>query len=393
MISVNEARQIISKSVKALPPTKILLKDAWDTVLAEDVFAPFDIPAYRQSSMDGYAFSFNDLKKQNEFSVVGESAAGNTKELSISNGSAARIFTGAAVPDGADTVVMQEKTAVIGNRVTVLDDTLEAGSNVRAKGSEISRGALALSKGTYLGAAATGFLANIGITHVNVYPKPRTAVILTGNELKDPGEPLNYGEVYESNSFALCAATRQFHLPAPTILKAKDDPDTLKQTFEIALSQSNLILLTGGVSVGDYDFVRGTAENCGVTTLFHRIKQRPGKPLYFGMLGEKVIFGLPGNPSSVLTCFYEYVVPAIAKMTNGQQRVTTLQAPLSEGFIKKVRFTQFLKGYYNGKSVLPLSGQESYKMNSFAKANCLIVLNEEDEECKPGDVKEVHLIN
>lgn len=393
MISVNEAKQIINDSVKALPPAKLLLKDAWDTVLAEDVMAPFDIPGYPQSSMDGYAFAFSDLNSHDSFPIVGESAAGDTNAFAIGRGAAARIFTGAAVPDGADTVVMQERTERLNGRVTIKDTTLEPGSNVRAIGSEIRKGELAAPKNTYLGAAASGFLANIGITHVNAYPKPRTAVILTGNELKPPGERLVHGEVFESNSFALTAALKQFHLAEPSVQHAKDDPVQLKKVFEDALSQCDLILLTGGVSVGDYDFVKSTVESCGVVTMFHRVKQRPGKPLYFGMLEQKVIFGLPGNPSSVLSCFYEYVVPAIAKMTHGRQQVTALRAPLSGSFHKKIRFTQFLKGYYDGSTVLPLAGQESYKMNSFAKANCLIVLEEDDEECKPGDIKVIHLIN
>jgi molybdopterin molybdotransferase len=151
-------------------------------------------------------------------------------------------------------------------------------------------------------------------------------------------------------------------------------------------------LLTGGVSVGEYDFVTKVADECGVVTLFHKVKQRPGKPLFFGMKDNKVVFGLPGNPSSVLTCFYQYVVPALKKLTNGHQQLTVLTAPLSAPFKKNIPFTQFLKGFYDGSTVTPLAAQESYKMNSFAKANCLIVLDEKDRECNKGDIKEVHLI-
>jgi molybdopterin molybdotransferase len=152
------------------------------------------------------------------------------------------------------------------------------------------------------------------------------------------------------------------------------------------------MLLTGGVSVGEYDFVTKVAGECGVVTLFHKVKQRPGKPLFFGMKDSKVVFGLPGNPSSVLTCFYEYVVPALKKLTNGHQQLTVLTAPLSAPFKKNIPFTQFLKGFYDGITVTPLAAQESYKMNSFAKANCLIVLDEKDQECNKGDIKEIHLI-
>lgn len=393
MISVNEAKTIIHSSVKPLPPANVSVSEAFDTVLADDVIAPYDIPAYPQSSMDGYAFSFADLAKRNSFSIVGESAAGNNVPFTISSQSAARIFTGAAVPDGADTVVMQEKIQLHNGSIIVNDEHLEKGNNVRIKGSEISKGQLALASGTYLNAAAVGFLANIGVTNVKIYPKPSVSAILTGNELKSPGSALEYGEVFESNSFALQAALQQLHIQRISVLTSKDDPAQLKLVLQQAMSESDLILLTGGVSVGDYDFVRATAEDCGVQTLFHRIKQRPGKPLYFGVTGSKVIFGLPGNPSSVLACYYEYVVPAIGLMCASTLQARIVNVPLSTPFSKKIPFTQFLKGYYDGESVLPLAGQESYKMNSFAKANCLIVLKEEDIECKAGDVKEVHLIN
>ena len=392
MISVGEAKKIIDNSVQPLDGVKISLHDAWDTVLAQDVYAIQDIPAYPQSSMDGYAFAFNDLLQQKMLAIVGESAAGNRKEFSLGANTATRIFTGAAVPDGADTVVMQEKVIVTDGMLLVNDDTVIKGSNVRISGSEIKKGDLALSKGTYLSPAALGFLSGIGITHVVAHQKPKITIIVTGNELKTIGEPLQYGEVYESNSFALTAALKQFHLSPYKIMKAEDDPVELKNIMQQALNESDMLLLTGGVSVGEYDFVTGVAADCGIKTLFHKIKQRPGKPLFFGMKNEKVVFGLPGNPSSVLTCFYEYVINAIGKITNGFQQIRIAKAPLAAPFRKNIPFTQFLKGYYDGTSVTPLSAQESYKMNSYAKSNCLIVLEEKDEECKVGVIKEIHLI-
>lgn len=392
MISVDEAKQIINESVKPLPPAKLFLHEAWDTTLAEDIYALQDIPAFAQSSMDGYAFAFSDLQYQQELYINGESAAGNNKKFALDKKSAARIFTGAPVPEGADTVVMQEKVKVDKGHLTVEDESLLKGSNVRGKGSEIKKGELALARGSYLGAAAVGFLAGIGVTHVTVYPKPLIGIIVTGNELKPPGEPLSYGEVYESNSYALTAALKQFYLTPFKIWHAEDDPAVLRQIIKDGLAACDILLLTGGVSVGDYDFVKGTATECGVSTLFHKIKQRPGKPLYFGMAEEKLVFGLPGNPSSVLTCFYEYVVPAIKIMTLGKQMIRVLKAPLAETFIKNTPFTQFLKGYYDGGTVTPLTGQESYKMNSFARSNCLIILNEGTGECRKGETTEIHLI-
>jgi molybdopterin molybdotransferase len=390
MISVGEAKKIINDSVKLLNAQSVAIQDAWDTTLAEDVIAPQDIPAYPQSSMDGYAFAFEDLGK--ELLLAGESAAGNRHNFALRSHSAARIFTGAAVPEGADTVVMQEKVKVLDGQLIIEDEGLVPGSNVRGKGSEIKKGDVALPKGAYLSAASLGFLAGIGITNAVVYPKPAVTIIVTGNELKTIGAPLEYGEVYESNSFALTAALKQFHVSPMKVVRVEDDPAALRNVMQSALAESDLLLMTGGVSVGEYDFVTKVAGECGIHTLFHKIKQRPGKPLFFGMKDEKIVFGLPGNPSSVLTCFYEYVVPAVKKMTNGRQQLNILKAPLSASFKKNIPFKQFLKGFYDGRTVTPLSAQESYKMNSFAKANCLIVLEESDQECKEGDIKEIHLI-
>jgi molybdopterin molybdotransferase len=185
---------------------------------------------------------------------------------------------------------------------------------------------------------------------------------------------------------------RQFNLSPLKIVRAEDDPVVIKQIMQEAIDDSDMLLLTGGVSVGEYDFVTNVARECGVATLFHKVKQRPGKPLFFGMKSEKVVFGLPGNPSSVLTCFYEYVVPAIKKMTNGYQHINILKVPLAASFKKSIPFTQFLKGFYDGNAVTPLTAQESYKMNSFAKANCLIMLDENDQDTKKGDIREIHLI-
>lgn len=390
MISVAEAKKIIDDSVKPMKSKTVLLSDAWDTVVAEDVFALQDIPAYPQSSMDGYAFAFENVHKK--LLVIGESAAGNRSHFAVTPNSASRIFTGAAVPDGADTVVMQEKVQVKNGQLIIEDDGLMKGSNVRNRGSEIKKGDVALAKGTYVSAASLGFLAGIGITQVPVHPKPVITIVVTGNELKTIGEPLEYGEVYESNSFALTAALKHFHLSPLKIVRAEDDPAVIKNIMQQALANSDMLLMTGGVSVGEYDFVTKVADECGVQPLFHKVKQRPGKPLFFGMKGEKVIFGLPGNPSSVLTCFYEYVIPAVKKMTVGRQHLTVLKAPLSASFKKNNPLTQFLKGFYDGDTVSPLTAQESYKMNSFAKANCLIVLEESDRECNKGDIKEIHLI-
>jgi molybdopterin molybdotransferase len=392
MISVNEAKKIIKETVLALPPVTLELKSAVGMVLAEDVFATQDIPAFPQSSMDGYALKFSDWQNQQKIIAEGEMPAGKMEKIILGEQRAVRIFTGAPVPERADTVVMQEKTIVENGELIIRDEYLEKGSNVRRQGSEIKKGALAMSKGNYLGPAASGFLAGIGATAVSVYSKPLVTIIVTGNELRQPGAPLKYGEVYESNSFSLVAALAQLNIDNVKIISASDDLTVLNGILSDAITSSDLVLLTGGVSVGDYDFVLQASEACGVAKLFHKVRQRPGKPLFFGQKENKIIFGLPGNPSSVLTCFYEYVVLAIENMTQRKNIVPVLQVPLAKRFNKTISLAQFLKGYYDGVSAAPLNAQESYRMSSYSTANCLIKIDEEVKELKEGEIVEIHLI-
>src|SRR4030095_1836296 len=198
-----------------------------------------------------------------------------------------------------------------------------------------------------------------------------------GNELQQPGKSLQHGQVYESNSLALKAVLEQLHINDVEVLYASDKPEIVTSTLEKALQKSDVVLSTGGISVGDYDFVLQAATKCGVEKLFHKVKQRPGKPLYFGKKNNKLIFGLPGNPSSVLTCFYQYVIPALEKLSNKNPVLKIIRAPLSKPFQKTALLTHFLKGIYDGNTVAPLDAQESYRLSSFATANCLIQVDEE----------------
>ena len=393
MISVNEAKQIIRKEVKALNPVLQNLTQSAGLALATDVYASMDIPAFNQSSMDGYAFSFTGWQANNTLQIAGEVAAGSSKTVAYSPEKAVRIFTGAAVPEGTDTVVMQEKVVVENGQLIIQDEKLKQGGNVRLKGAEIKTGELALAAGTMLSPAAIGFLAGIGITKVQVYPKPLVSIIVTGKELQQPGQPLQHGQVYESNSAMLTAALQQLNISNVKIWWADDDLLILKEVLQDALNESDVVLLTGGVSVGDYDFVLEAAKLCGISQLFHKIKQRPGKPLYFGKKNNQLIFGLPGNPSSVLTCFYQYVIPALQQLSNVTLGLKTLQVTLAKTIEKPAGLTCFLKGFYDGEKAMPLDAQESYRLSSFARANCLIKIDENVTLCNEGEIVEIHLLN
>jgi molybdenum cofactor synthesis domain len=393
MVSVAEAKRIIIENTNLSEPVTIQVKEAAGMVLAQNIFSHLDIPAFRQASMDGYALSFEGWKSNKRLKIQGVVQAGlNDAEL-LSPQNAVRIFTGAVVPHGADSIVMQEKVKIENGDLIIEDDNLTAGINVRPKGSEIKTGDLALAKESVLTPAAIGFLIGIGITEVAVYPKPAISIIVTGNELQEPGKPLQKGQVYESNSYSLKAVLKQFHLDDHVnVFNASDNLEILSGVLKEAMKQTGVVFLAGGVSVGDFDFVPQAIEQNGITKIFHKIKQKPGKPFFFGRKDNTYVFGLPGNPASVLTCFYEYVLPSLGKMTNHNYNLQIVLAPMANAFYKPAGLTHFLKGYYDGKTVTTLDAQESYRLSSFARANCLVQINEEVTECKQGEIVETHLL-
>ena len=390
MITVQRANALIAESIRPLEPVSLPLSDTSGLVLAEDVFSHYDIPTYPQSSMDGYAFAFEEGKST--YVLEGEMAAGSNHQFQLKPGHAVRIFTGAAVPPGADTILVQEKSAIQEDQLQVNDLQLKKGDHVRPVGSEIERGAKALSKGHLLNAASIGFLAGIGISSVKAYPKPKVTILVTGNELQMPGTPLEYGQVYESNSLTIKACLSQLHIKTVEVLQSGDNRLQLHAMLAQALETSDLILMTGGVSVGDYDFTMDAFESCGVKQVFHKIKQKPGKPMLFGIKDEKAVFGLPGNPASVLTCFYEYVIPAIGRMMHSPKSIEIKQVPLEHDHQKPAGLTHFLKGLYNGQTVSLQTGQESYKLSSFASANCLAVFQEGETVFNKGQLIDIHLL-
>jgi len=390
MISVNEAKQIILQSTVPKKSSLIPLSEAFGLVTSEDVIASTDIPNFAQSSMDGYALKF--ANKNQQLNVIGEMAAGASVELKIENGEATRIFTGAPLPENADTVVMQEKIRLENNLLIIEDENLTQGTNVRPKGAEVKKGEVAMKEGTYLSAAAIGFLAGIGCSEVSVYTPPKIAIILTGNELQDPGNPLEFGQVYEANSFQLKAVLHQIGIQNIEVFRAEDDPKELHKVLENAIEKNDVVLLNGGVSVGDYDFVTEVANTCGVEEKFHKIKQKPGKPLFFGTKENTLVFGLPGNPSSSLTCFYEYVLPTLEKVMGLHSSVTETAAIVTHDYPKPAGLTHFLKAFYSNGKVTPLHAQESFRLHSFAQANCFIVLPEESLGCKENDKVTIHLL-
>jgi len=390
MITVSEAKQIISQNVEVNNTIKIPLNEALNCLLAESVYAPICVPFFDQSAMDGYAFKFNE--KNELLNIVDEVAAGDTRNINVNKGEAVRIFTGAKVPDSCDAVVMQELTEIVDSKLKVNDGGLKLGGNIRIKGHQIQQGELALEKGAKITPATIGFLASLGIKEVEVYSSPKVVVLTTGSELVKPGTELIEGQVYESNTFMLRAALNDIRIE-PEVVLLKDDLETTQKAIEQALQNFDIILLSGGISVGDYDFVKPSLEYNKVEQLFYKVKQKPGKPLFFGKKENKLIFALPGNPAAALSCFYSYVLPAI-NIQKGETNpfLNQLHLPLSQPYKKKTGRAVFLKSFTDGKTVQLLEGQGSDVLLSFANSNCLVFLSEEIEHVQEGELVEVHLL-
>lgn len=389
MISVQRAFNLIAQEVSPMASVEIPIELANGLVVAETIYSPENVPAFSQSSMDGYAFAYDENIVS--YQLVGEMAAGSSTTFHLNPGEAVRIFTGAAVPFNADTVLMQEKALAKDGKLEILDDQLKKGNNVRQIGSEIAKGEKAVEKGTALKPAVIGFLASMGISKVKVYPNPKVAIVVTGNELVSPGGNLEYGQLFESNSFTLTAALKQMGIQDVTVVQVKDDLDQLHTVLSQIIEAHDLVLISGGVSVGDYDFTLKALELSEVKTIFHKVKQKPGKPLLFAVKSDTVIFGLPGNPASVLTCFYEYVLPAISKMTLRKLALQSQKAILQNDYSKPEGMTHFLKAKYQDNLVSLGTGQESYKLSSFAEANCLAIFPAEVSKITSGETIEVHL--
>jgi len=391
MIGVHEAKKLIFDNCPSTKVEKMSLNKANGLILAEPVYSPIDTPPFNQSAMDGYAFSLDDWDGKSDLFLSGEVQTGSYFTGSLKPLNALRIFTGAALPPGADTVVIQENVTKDGNLISIKDEKLMRGSNVRLKGSQTRKGELVLNEGHLFTPASVSFLAGLGIDTVKVYSNPSISVITTGKELIKPGEELSQGKVYESNSYGLNAGLAHMNISPVAIEMVDDDEEAIITAIKKHLRNVDILVLTGGVSVGDYDFVTTALEKCGVKKVFHKVKQKPGKPFYFGVHQQTLVFGLPGNPASVLTCFYEYVAEAITCFTK-KEYFKKIQLPMANDYSKKAGLTFFLKGKTDGNTVVALNEQESYKLNSFAEADCIIELEEEKEYFKKGDLAIVRMI-
>ncbi len=389
--------------VRPLAPLDVQLLDAHGCVLAEDVVAPWPLPQFDNSAMDGYAVRADDVQDASadspvELAVVADIAAGDTKLTAIGPGLAARIMTGAPMPAGADAIVPVEQTD--GGTVRVhIGYAAPAGRHLRRTGEDVQIGDTVLAAGTYLGAAQIGLLAAVGKDRVRVRPRPRVVVISTGRELVEPGLPLDLGQITDSNSFLLTTAAQEAGAVAYRVAPVPDDETALLSRIEDQLVRADMIVTSGGVSAGAYDIVKQVLSALGTVT-FEKVAMQPGMPQGFGTVGDDAtpIFTLPGNPVSAFVSFEVFVRPAIRKML-GVSRLhrprvkavlqATLRSPEGKRQFARARWSPAPDGSY---LVTPLAGQASHFLADLANANALIVVPEHVTEVAAGQVVDTVLL-
>jgi len=390
MIDVQEAKRRVMANVQVLPAEAVSLIDALGCFAANDVAAPFDHPLFDCSAMDGYAFAFSEVVK--EWKVIGEVAAGDAFPRSLNAGECVRIFTGAMLPEGADTVVMQELAQRGDDVLTHSDVKLKRGGNVRFKGEQLHVGDVALPQGILLDAAAIGLLASVGVREVQVAKKPRVALLISGDEFAEGAVP-QPGKIFGSNGVMLLAALRSAGINA-SIMQVSDDRDALLAAWKQAMQGHDLIISTGGVSVGDHDLIRSTLETIGAEIILHGVMQKPGKPMLFAKLGGKPVFGLPGNPRAVMVLFWEYALPFLRAMQGAREPGPhTDHLPMEHGLKVKGDRAEFRAALVANGKVKLLADEGSHMLGSLTGANAVAFIPANVRELETGDMIEVHYIH
>jgi molybdopterin molybdotransferase len=392
MIGVEEARRIVAEIDVRLPKVQVVsLELASGYTLAKNLYCPFDLPSFEQSIMDGYAIYYNENDPL-EFEVIAEIQAGSKATVTLNQGQAARIFTGAPIPSGANAVVMQEHARQLGSQLHI-EYPPKPNQHIRAIGADLKKEQLLFESGFQLNASSLGVLKSLGFKEVEVYRKPVVSIIVTGDELVSEDRPLQKGEIYESNSTVLKAALESNGITVQKVIAVRDDFDATREALKEAINSSDLTLVSGGISVGAYDFVYRSLQELGVQTYFYKVKQKPGKPLFFGGLNQNHLFALPGNPGSALTCFYMYVLPFLKRMQNTSEfESSSIRLVLEQGINNTTGRALFLKAKRNGNSVHILEHQSSSKLLGFAMADVLVYIPETSRELAEGTLVDCFII-
>ena len=374
----------------------IAINNALNRILAEDIASPVNVPNHTNSAMDGYAVRFEDIadKSVTNLQLVGKAFAGHAYEGELGPGQAVRIMTGAIMPAGGDTVIMQEDTEVIDEQHIKVDNQHKRSQHVRFAGESLKQGDIALAKGRRLNPADLGLLASLGVCDLSVYQKPRIAIFATGDEVKPLGEPLQHGEVYDSNRYTLNAMLANLNVEVLDLGIIADDPQLTVATFKQAQNQADAIIVCGGASVGEADYVRTTLNEMGDVS-FWKLAMKPGRPLSFGRLGNSIFFGLPGNPVSVMVTFYQFVLPALRRLMGEHfTQSKRFKVPCVSTLKKRPGRTEYQRGhlFYDKDNVLKVesTGQQgSGILSSMVKGDCFIILADDCDGVTAGSLVDV----
>jgi len=397
---VAKAREVIARFLSPVTAIeRVNVRAALGRVLAEDVISPLNVPAHDNSAMDGYAVRFADLKGDGEVTlkVAGTAFAGAPFQGALKGGECVRIMTGGVVPPGADTIVMQEHVKAVQDRVSI-GPGHRKGQNLRRAGEDLAAGQIALKRGVPLRPADTGLIASLGIGEINVYRRLRVAFFSTGDELVSIGTQLKEGQIYDSNRYTIHGMLTRLGCEVLDMGVVRDDPKLLEKAFHDAADAADVVITSGGVSVGEADFVKDLLNKLG-EVVFWKIAMKPGRPLAYGKIGHAHFFGLPGNPVSVMVTFYQFVRDALLKLS-GRDPVSplpTFKVPCVSSLKKAPGRTEFQRGVlerdsHGTWSVRVTGEQGSGILRSMTEANCFIILPDSQGNVAAGTLVEVQVL-
>ncbi|EOX4806809.1 molybdopterin molybdotransferase MoeA [Vibrio alginolyticus] len=399
LMPIEEAMDKMLSRIKPIQTTLFLpLAEALGFVLAEDILSPIHVPPFDNSAMDGYAIRIQDLESSSVLPLAGKSFAGQPFEGEWPQGTCVRIMTGAKIPQGCDTVIMQENTEVTDAGIQFNQTDVKPQNNIRPTGDDIKQGDIVLAKGARLTPRDIPMIASLGVSHVTVVRKPKVAFFSTGDELKPLGESLDEGQIYDSNRYGIKPLIENFGCEAVDLGIIPDCPETLKATFEQAQTLADVVVTSGGVSVGEADYTKDILEELGEIG-FWKLAIKPGKPFAFGKLSTAWFCGLPGNPVSAVLTMYVLVQPMLAKLAGHTEwkAPESIPATTKTAFKKAPGRTDYQRGIYtleDGKFVVETTGnQSSGAFRSMSLANCFVVLERERGRVEVGETVQIQLFN
>ena len=395
-IKVSDALKNIYTAISPISETEIVpIRESLNRVLAAEIISSLNVPTATNSAMDGYALHGADIPKEgtSKLGVIGTAFAGKPYQGKVAQGECVRIMTGAVMPDTTDTVIIQEHVERTDD-IILIDSETKSGSNVRQAGEDVAVGDIVLKKGARIRAADIGVIASLGIGEIEVSRKLRVAFFSTGDELCSIGEELKNGNIYDSNRYSLFGMLSELNVTIMDMGVIRDNREDLQQAFESAATKADVIITTGGVSVGEADYVKEILQETG-TVNFWKVAMKPGRPLAFGQIKDAHFFGLPGNPVSVMVTFSQFVKPALRHlMAETETETFTMRVPCISKLKKRPGRVEYQRGILerdkNNQWVVKKTGaQGSGILRSMSQANCFIILPMDGETVEPGTIVEV----